>query len=81
VKADAGQRIEGLAQCIVEDALHIDGAQRNRTTLLLYIPQPLAEENKAAILLAQRHMHVAQHFFNGFFHRFELRRCHDGGMH
>jgi hypothetical protein len=81
VEADAGQRIEGLAQRIVEDALHVHGAQCNGTALLLDIPQLLAEEDQAAVLLSERHMHVAQHFFDGFLYRVELRWRRDGGMH
>ena len=81
MEADARQRIEGLAQRIVENALHIHGAQCNGTALLLDIPQLLAEEHEIAILFAERHMHIVQHLFDGFLDRVELRRCRDGGMH
>jgi hypothetical protein len=69
VEADAGQRIEGFAQRIVEDALHIHGAQGNGAALLLDVAQLLAEEDEVAVLLAQRHMHVVQHLVDGFFDR------------
>jgi hypothetical protein len=81
VQTDAGQRIEGLAQRIVEDALHIHGAQSNGAALLLDVAQRLAEEDQVAILLAQRHMHVAQHVFDGLLDRIELRGRGDRGMH
>ena len=61
-----GSGSKRLTQRIVENALHVHGAQCNGTTLLLDIPQLLMREHKVAILLAERHMHVVQHLFDGF---------------
>jgi len=59
MEADTGQRIEGFAQRIVEDAPYVHRAQRDGAALLFDISQFLTEEHEAAILFAQRHMHIA----------------------
>ena len=46
VEADAGQRIEGLAQGVADNALHIYPPQRNGTALLLDVVELLAEKMK-----------------------------------
>ncbi len=81
VQTDARQRVERLAQGIVEDALHIHGTQCNGTALLFDVTQLLAEKDEVAVLLTERHMHITQHFFYGLADRIELRRRGDGGMH
>ncbi|MNR25186.1 hypothetical protein D3C85_1423200 [compost metagenome] len=73
METDARQRVEGFAQRIVEDALHIHGPQRNGATLLFDVPQLFAEEDEAAIFLTKRHVYVTQHFFYSFAHCVELR--------
>ena len=61
VEAGAGQRIENVAEGLVEDAAKIGRTQRQLRALLIHIVQLLAEEPEAAVLLlAERHHRVLQ---------------------
>ena len=74
MKIDPRQRIENLAQGVVEDAPDVHRTQRQCATLLLDVAKLLAQENEVAVLLAERHVNVAEHLLDRLLHRFELRR-------
>ena len=57
---DPWQRIESLAQRLVDDSPDVNRAQDDIPTLLLYVPQPFTQKDKLSILFTKWNQHVVE---------------------